>query len=143
MRSQKTVDRRQETESREMEYWSIGVMEYWKEGKTPAFPPSVPPLAGLRRTGAKASAFVATLTSVDKTAWRGRQENSPGMLEEWNDGGKEIPPGLPLQKGGDQWERWKNGKGEPLGPELTAEGLMSFHSRKEGGIGKAGEDWHT
>jgi hypothetical protein len=49
-----------------MEYWSIGVMEYWKEEKTPAF--------------ADASAFVATLTSADKTAWQGIQHN-PGMLE--------------------------------------------------------------
>ena len=63
-----------------MEYWSTGVMEYWKEEKTPAFPPSVPPLAGLWRTGANASAFVATLTSADKTAWQGIQHN-PGMLE--------------------------------------------------------------
>jgi hypothetical protein len=63
-----------------MEYWSIGVMEYWKEEKTPAFPPSVVPQAAGRRTGAKASAFVATLTSADNTAWQGIQHN-PGMLE--------------------------------------------------------------
>jgi len=63
-----------------MEYWSIGVMELWKEEKTAAFPISVPQAAG-PRTGAKASAFVATLTSADKTAWQGRQNR-----EEWNDG---------------------------------------------------------
>ena len=87
-----------------MEYWSIGVMEYWKDQKT------------------------------------GDRMKSTGIMEGW---GKEIPPGLPLAKGGDSRKGWKNSKGEPLGPGLTAEGLMSFHSRKEGGIGKAGEDWHT
>jgi hypothetical protein len=59
-----------------MEYWSIGVMEYWKEEKTPAL--------------AKASAFVFKLTSADKTAWQGRQNEKhwdSGGLEGW---GKEI-----------------------------------------------------
>jgi len=31
-----------------MEYWSIGVMEYWKEEKTAAFPPSVAGYCGGR-----------------------------------------------------------------------------------------------
>jgi len=53
-----------------MEYWSIGVMGYWKE---------------------------------DKTAWQGRQKEkhrNSGM-KCWNDGGKEIPPGLPLRQAQD------------------------------------------
>ena len=122
-----------------MEYWSIGVMEYWKEEKTPAFPPSVPPLAGLRRTGANASAFVATLTSADKTAWQGRQNRekwkngvleywsdgvlgrrNDGMLEEWNDGGKEIPSGLPLRQAQDDSLYKREEIGEKDGTNVEA-----------------------
>jgi hypothetical protein len=33
-KDQKTGDRIER--NKRMEYWSIGVMEYWKEGKTPA-----------------------------------------------------------------------------------------------------------
>jgi hypothetical protein len=65
------------------EWRKNGVMEYWKEEKTPAF--------------AKASAFVAILTSADKMAWQGRQNEKQwksgrtehwknGVLEYWSDG---------------------------------------------------------
>jgi hypothetical protein len=131
-KDQKTGDRIER--NGRMEYWSIGVMEYWKEGKTPAFPPSVPPLAGLRRTGAKASGFATATPRQDGVARETRIKRN-GRMEGW---GKEIPPDLPLEKGGDQWERWKNGKGEPLGPELTAEGRRTSRFRKDGRVGKAG-----
>jgi len=55
------------------------------------------------------------------------------MMEEWNDWGKETPPGLPLKKGGDKSKRGDKNEGR----------LMSCHFRKEGGIGKAGENWGT
>ena len=64
-------------------------MEYWKEEKTPAFPPSVVPQAAGRRTGTKASALLVKLTSADKTAWQGRQNREKrknGVLEHWSDG---------------------------------------------------------
>ena len=88
-----------------MEYWSIGVMEYWKEERTAAFPPSVVPQAAGRRTGAKASAFVATLTSADKTAWQGRQNREKwknGVLEYWSDG-------VLGRRNDGMLEEWKNG----------------------------------
>jgi hypothetical protein len=56
-----------------------------------------------------------------------------GMLEEWKDGGKEIPPGLPLAKGGDKAKRGNKNEGR----------LMSCRFRKEGSMGKAGENWGT
>ena len=80
-------------------------MEYWKEEKTPAFPPSVPPLAGLRRTGAKASGFATAAPRQDGVAREtrikrnGRMEYwSIGVMEYWEDGmmGKEksLPASL-------------------------------------------------
>jgi hypothetical protein len=50
-----------------MEYWSIGVMEYWKEEKTPAFAPSTS--SGLRRG-------------------KGDRMKNTGIVEGWKDGGK-------------------------------------------------------
>jgi hypothetical protein len=93
-----------------MEYWSDGVLERGEDSRLSTLRNSLQ-----RRTGANASAFVATLTSADKTVWQGRQNEkhwNSGRLEGWEE---KIPPGLPLAKGGDQWERWKNGKGEPFG----------------------------
>jgi len=72
-----------------MEYWSIGVMEYWKEEKTLA----------------KASASVATLTSADKAAWQGRQNEKHwniGIMECWKNG-KEKKTGYKNQ------EQWNDG----------------------------------
>ena len=57
------------------------------------------------------------------------ERGNNGMLECWKDGGKKFHPISPF--------------GEPFGPELTAEGLMSCRFRKEGGMGKAGENWGT
>ena len=51
---------------------------------------------------------------------------SDGVLGRRNDGERKIPPGLPLQKGGDRRKGWYQRRGE-----------------KEGGIGKAWENWGT
>ena len=71
-------------------------MEYWKEEKT----------------GAKASASVATLTSADKAAWQGRQNEKHwniGIMECWKNGKEKKGKQGIWKRQGEQQEKKKEG----------------------------------
>ena len=57
---------------------------------------------------------------------------STGIVEYWKVGRMKVKKSHPISP-----------FGEPFGPGLTAEGLMSCPLGKEGGVAKAGEDWGT
>ena len=108
-----------------MEYWSIGVMEYWKDQKTGDRMKSTGKMGILEywSDGVLERGEDSRLRPFDKlraAAWQGRQENSPGMLEEWNDGGKEIPPGLPLRQAQDDSLYKREEIGEKDGTNVEA-----------------------